>query len=221
MKKILVVEDDTILSEGLTHLLSSEYNVKTCSTIKETEQVISNEYFDLAIVDCNLPDGSGFKLCEKFKAERSERVLVLTARNTELDEIHAFKIGADDFVSKPFSTGVLLERVKNLMKSDKEAVLLKSKGVIIDLSNGTVKKENVVIELTSTEYRLLCYLVTNKNHVLTKEMIMNHVWNDIGTFVDSGSLFAMISRLRQKIETDPRNPKQIVTIHGLGYIWKE
>ncbi len=221
MERLLIVEDDKTLSEGLCYLLKEmDYAVEAVQSIQKAREILCQKSIDLIVLDCNLPDGNGYNFCKEVGKEYHCKVLILTARNTEIDEVQAFKAGADDYISKPFSTAVLLERIKNLIRR-KESRCLISNGVEVDLTGGRAYLDKKEIELTAVEFKLLCYFIENKNQLLTKDMIIEHVWNEDGESADDNNLFVRINRLRQKVETDPKIPKRIVTIRGMGYIWRE
>lgn len=221
MNRLLIVEDDKTLLEGLGYILEElEYVVITAQTIKDAFKLIEKENIDLILLDCNLPDGSGYDFCETIRDSFHGKVLILTARNTEVDEIKAFKVGADDYISKPFSTAVLIERIKNLLRK-RDSHYLVSNEIEIDMASGRAFLEKKELELTAIEFKMLCYFIENKNQVLTKDMIVQYVWAYDRDSADDNNLFVRINRLRQKIEVNPQKPKRITTIRGMGYIWRE
>lgn len=221
MNRLLIVEDDNTLLEGLGYILEElEYVVITAQTIKDAFKLIEKENIDLILLDCNLPDGSGYDFCETIRDSFHGKVLILTSRNTEVDEIKAFKVGADDYISKPFSTAVLIERIKNLLRK-RDSHYLVSNEIEIDMASGRAFLEKKELELTAIEFKMLCYFIENKNQVLTKDMIVQYVWADDRDSADDNNLFVRINRLRQKIEVNPQEPKRITTIRGMGYIWRE
>jgi len=221
VERLLIVEDDKTLSDGLCYILKEmDYVVEAVQSIHGAREILCQKSIDLMVLDCNLPDGSGYDFCKEIRKDYHGKVLILTARNTELDEVRAFKAGADDYISKPFSTAVLLERIKNLLRR-KESRYLVSNGVEVDLAGGRAYLDKKEIELTAVELKLLCYFIENRNQLLTKDMIIEYVWNEDGESTDDNNLFVRINRLRQKVETDPKVPKRIVTIRGMGYIWRE
>lgn len=221
MESLLIVEDDKTLSEGLSYILKETgYSVEAVQSIRQAREVLCRENIDLIVLDCNLPDGSGYDFCMEAGKEYHCKILILTARNTELDEVQAFKAGADDYISKPFSTAVLLERIKNLLRR-RESHYLFSNGIEVDLAGGRAYLDKKEMELTAIEFKLLVYFIENKNQLLTKDMIIDYVWSEDGEFTDDNNLFVRINRLRQKVEANPKVPKRIVTIRGMGYIWRE
>lgn len=221
MEKLLIVEDDKTLAEGLCYILQETFrDVTAVPDIRRAREALQKGTVDLVVLDCNLPDGSGCDFCREIKGENHSKVLILTARNTEVDEVQAFKAGADDYISKPFSTAVLIERIKNLLRRQDTRFLV-SNGIEVDLTGGRVYLDKREIELTATEYKLLCYFIENRNQLLTKDMIIDYVWGAEGESADDNNLFVRINRLRQKVEQNPKEPKKITTIHGMGYIWRE
>ena len=222
MKKILIIEDDTDLQEGIAFSLNSEgYQILTADGMEEGWNIVLSEPLDLILLDCNLPDGSGFDLCIRVKAHIQIPILMLTARDTEMDEVKALELGMDDFMSKPFSLAVLKARIKKLLSKEEKSACLISNGVTVDKNNCKVYRNKNEIVCSKIEYQMLLYFMENKNQVLSKEMILSHVWDSQGRYVDDNTVSVNIRRLRAKIEDDPRNPELIKTLHGMGYIWKE
>ena len=190
-------------------------------TGREGQQEIKKGSYDLVLLDCNLPDGTGFDLCRKVRRFSMIPIIMLTARDTEMDEIRALELGVNDYLSKPFSLGVLKARMKRILNEKAETANLCSGNIVIDKSTCKVYKNEEEITLSKLEYRLLMYLIENKNHVLSKEQILSQIWDSDGKYVDNNTVSVNISRLRMKIEEDASNPKFIKTVHGVGYIWKE
>lgn len=221
-KNILIIEDDGDLREGLHFSFESDgFCVTDASTKKQGLAEIEKGIYDIVLLDCNLPDGTGFDLCREVRQKSSVPILMLTARDTELDEIKALELGANDYLSKPFSLGVLKARMKRFLTEKTEQEKLLSGEILIDKSLCKVFKNQEEISLSKLEYRLLLFLVENKNHVLSKEQILSHIWDSDGKYVDNNTVSVNISRLRSKIEEEPSDPNYIKTIHGIGYIWKD
>ncbi len=221
-KKLLMIEDDTDLREGL-HLsfMGDGYEVFGVGNKREGLWEIKKGIYDLVLLDCNLPDGTGFELCKEVRQFSAVPIIMLTARDTEMDEIKALDLGVNDYLSKPFSLGVLKARMKRILNEKAEITNLCSGDIAIDKSTCKVYKNGNEILLSKLEYRLLIYLIENKNHVLSKDQILGQIWDSDGTYVDNNTVSVNISRLRAKIESDASSPKLIKTIHGIGYIWKE
>lgn len=222
MKTILIIEDDIDLREGISFSLQSEgYQILTAEKLEDGWKSILKENPDLILLDCNLPDGTGFDLCIRVKEHMQVPILMLTARDTEMDEVKALELGMDDFMSKPFSLAVLKARIKKLFLKEEKNVRLSSNGVTIDKNSCKVFRNDQEIVCSKIEYQMLVYFVENKNQVLSKEQILSYVWDSQGKYVDDNTVSVNIRRLRGKIEVDPKNPELIKTVHGMGYIWKE
>lgn len=219
---ILIVEDDTDLREGLAFSLQSEgYEVETAGTQKAAWRSFQAKAFDLVLLDCNLPDGSGFDFCTKIKKARDLPILMLTARDTEMDEVKALELGMDDFMSKPFSLAVLKARMKKLLQKAKPQMQLVSGSIRIDKNSCQIFKDSREVACSKIEYQVLTYLMENAGRVVSKEQILSHVWDSQGRFVEENAVPVNIRRLRLKIENDPNHPRHIQTVHGIGYIWKQ
>lgn len=222
MANILIVEDDTDLREGLSFSFSSDgHKVEETETKKDGLQKIAKGCFDIILLDCNLPDGTGFELCKEVRSYSNIPIIMLTARDTELDEIKALELGVNDYLSKPFSLGVLKARMKRILQEKTETAKIVTGSLSIDQSTCKVYKRGEEVGLSKLEYRLLLYLIENKNHILSKEQILDKIWDSDGKYVDNNTVSVNISRLRTKIEDDVSNPTWIKTVHGVGYIWKE
>jgi len=148
-------------------------------------------------------------------------IIMLTACDTELDEIKALELGVNDYLSKPFFLGVLKARIKRILQEKAETIKIITGSLTIDQNDCKVYKRGEEVLLSKLEYRLLLYLIENKNHILSKEQILEKIWDSDGKYVDNNTVSVNISRLRKKIEDDVSNPVWIKTVHGIGYIWKE
>lgn len=222
MSKILIIEDDEDLKEGLEFSLKMEgYEIRSVSTKKDALREIRRNHYDLLLLDCNLPDGTGYDLCTEIRKYKEIPIFMLTARNTEMDEVKALELGMADFMSKPFSLAVLKARIRKILKSLETNSTVVTDGIVIDKDACKVYKNEVEISLSKIEYQLLLYLAENKNQVLSKEQILAHVWDQQGKYVDENTLSVNIRRLRAKIEADTKHPQKIRTVHGIGYVWKE
>lgn len=219
MKKLLIVEDDRDLREGLEFTFRSEgYEALGADTIAQARNCLEQGIQGM-ILDCNLPDGTGFDLCREIRKNSDVPILMLTARDSELDEVKALELGVSDYMSKPFSVAVLKARVKKMLGS-KEHVRLESGNITMDLSSCRAEKDDEELDLSAIEFKLLAYFLQNKGFVLSKEQILEQIWEKDGQFVDDNIVSVNIRRLRMKIEEDPKHPEHIKTIHGMGYIWK-
>lgn len=222
MAKILIIEDDTGLSRGISFALAQEgYKTLTAKSKKEGLELFRKERPDAVLLDLNLPDGDGISLCQQFRMESEIPIIMLTARDMELDEIMGLKSGADDYITKPFSISVLKIRLENVLKNKAEKKepqeqRLYSNSICLDPKNLRVYKEERELDLSMTEFRLLQYFLENKNQILLKEQILQRIWDEEGNFVEENTLSVNISRLRRKIGGD-----FIKTMHGMGYLWEE
>lgn len=223
--KILIIEDDNGLNKGISFALEQErYDVCSAFDLKNGEKLYREEKPDALLLDLNLPDGDGIGFCKKIRQNSDIPILILTARDMEVDEIMGLSSGADDYITKPFSVSVLKLRLEKILKrkNAKEAVgqkqgeMLCSGKVCLDMKGFRVYFEGKEIELSLTEFRLLQYFMENKNRVLLKEQILQHIWDQGGNFVEENTLSVNISRLRKKIGNE-----RIKTIHGMGYLWEE
>lgn len=220
--RVLIIEDDEDLREGLSFsFLSDGYEVMDVGTKREGLKEIEKNRYDIVLLDCNLPDGTGFELCREVRGFSDVPMIMLTARDTEMDEIKALELGVNDYLSKPFSLGVLKARMKRILQEKVKPEKITSGPVAIDQNSCKVYKRGEEVFLSKLEYRLLLYLLENKNHILSKEQILDKIWDSDGRFVDNNTVSVNISRLRTKIEDDPSHPSWIKTVHGIGYIWKE
>ena len=210
------------LQEGLTYFLEKEgYEILTAGTKKAGMEILRKGLCDLVLLDCNLPDGSGFDICAESQEYGDIPILMLTARDTEMDEVKALETGVADYMSKPFSIAVLKARIRKILQGAEQGSRLVSGGIVIDRDACRVTREGGEVPLSRIEYQLLLYLVENRNRVLAKEQILSHVWDSQGKFVDENTLSVNIRRLRTKLEEDPKHPGRIRTVHGIGYVWKE
>lgn len=222
MSRILIIEDDTDLREGLAFSMQAEgHQTEAAATAAEGWKIFQTKETDLILLDCNLPDGSGFDLCTRIRQSQQLPILMLTARDTEMDEVKALELGMDDFMSKPFSLAVLKARVKKLLQRTAPQMQLVSDGIVVDKEQCKVYKDGRELPCSRIEYQMLVYFIENAGKILSKEQILAHIWDSQGRFVDDNTVPVNIRRLRLKIETDPKAPERIKTVHGIGYVWKE
>ena len=224
MKRIFFVEDDLSLISGLTFAIKKQgYEIDVARTSLEAEALWKSGAYDLVILDVSLPDGSGFDLCRKIRQTSKVPIMFLTAADEETDIIMGLDIGADDYITKPFKLAVFLSRINALLRrSDNFSqtdVELKSNGIRVLLLKGEGYKNGEPLDLTSSEYRLLCLFMENPDAVLSPEQILGSLWDCNENFIDNKTLTVYIRRLRMKIEDDPGEPKKIVTVRGMGYKW--
>lgn len=222
MSILLIVEDDENLCSGLAFLFESEgYQVQKANRIKKAHQIFQSQKIDCILLDCNLPDGDGFIFCKDIRRNSEVPIIMLTARDLEIDEVKGFEIGANDYITKPFSLSVLKVRVKAVLKRNRNQNILYSNHIKVDKKALTVYKDDKKLELSSVEYKLLCYLIENKGQVLLKNQILDYIWDTEDDFVDANIISVNIRRLRMKIEDNPSEPCCIKTVYRMGYIWNE
>lgn len=222
MTRILLLEDDNALIDGLEYSLKKNgFLVKTARTVEEALTLLVFPIpFDLLILDVTLPDQTGFFVCEKVRAGDSRiPILFLTASDEEVNVIRGLDCGGDDYVTKPFKIGELCSRIHALLRRTKNTAALTFGALSIDTEANLVTIDGKTIELTRAEYRLLCLLAKNAGMVVTRERILDELWDQAGDFVDDNTLSVYVRRLREKIESDPAHPDYLVTIRGFGYKW--
>lgn len=223
MYRILVVEDDEVLNNGIRCCLEDEaMDVTGAFDCRQTERLISLNSYDMFVLDVNLPDGSGFELCQNIKMRFPEiPVLFLTARDYEADVVKGFNLGADDYVTKPFSVNILKKKILAILKRCQRAAgnIYAVKDLKVDIDKKQVYKSDTPVYLTPTEYKIMDYLIAGKGKVTTKDMIIEYLYDKDGEFIDDHTLSVYISRLRNKIEGDGET--FIKTIYGMGYMWFE
>lgn len=221
MKKILIVEDNIALSTGLSFDLEREgYKVDTVCSSGQAREAVRETEFDLIVLDINLPDGSGFELCRWIKELKDIPLIFLTACDMEKDTIKGFELGADDYITKPFSVGIFRRRVAAVLKRcEKENIgnIYNDGYLMVDFDKLMVIRENKAFMLTSSEYRLMKIFVANSGKVLTRQILLQKLWDNDGNFVDEHALTVNVNRLRSKIQN--KGHKYIKTVYGMGYMW--
>lgn len=226
MGLILIIEDDKILNRGVSFALKKEgYEVISAYyKLEGKEQVLNSENeIDLLLLDINLPDGSGLDLCREVRKKISSPIVFFTANDTEEDMVKGFESGCDDYISKPFSIEVLKHKVNAMIRIKKGVShnVFEYEDLKIDFEKMSVTLKGKDINLTATEYKILELLAKNKGKVITKETILDKIWDSKGNYVDDNTLSVNIRRLRKKIENDSKNCKYIITVFGIGYIFGE
>ena len=221
MKTILLIEDDENLSRGIAFTFErSGYHVVSANSVMEGKRLLEQAGADLIILDLGLPDGNGMDLCKEIRTYSQIPIIMLTACDLETDEVQGLMSGADDYITKPFSLSVLRARVEAVFRriETNNNYIIQSGRFRLDANLCKFYRADEEIPISTTEFRLLNYFMSNTGQVLTKERILA-LWDIQGNFVDENTLSVNISRLRAKIENDPKNPKTIKTIHGMGYVW--
>ena len=230
MGKILLLEDDKSLNRGISFKLKKEgFEVETAFCIEEAKNIFDNNKIDLIITDIGLPDGSGFDFCEEIRKISNVYIIMLTALDEEFNAVMGYEIGADDYVTKPFSLAILVSKVKAFMKragnNEKEKTsenILISEDIEFYYGDYTLilnREDTEKVQLTKTEGKLLKLLMENAMNIIQKEQILDILWDMDGNFVDDNTVAVYMRRLRKKVEKDPSEPIFIKNIRGIGYKW--
>ena len=226
-KKVLVVDDEKLIVKGIRFSLEQDGMEVTCAYDGEEALHLAQENkFDMILLDIMLPKMDGFEVCQAIREFSNMPIVMLTAKGDDMDKILGLEYGADDYITKPFKLGELCSRIRALLrragisKREKRSEI-ECGDISIDFLSNRVLLNGQLLDLTNVEYRLLCLLVRNANQIVTREIILNELWDDNGNFVDDNTLSVYIRRLREKVETDPSHPKHLMTARGFGYQWKE
>ena len=221
---IFVLEDDEAIGIGLSYSLENEgYTVTVEKTVASAKSAIAKGSFDLYILDLTLPDGNGYEICKLIKSMGDYPVIFLTAYDDEINVVIGFDLGADDYISKPFRVRELMARIKSVLRrysKDSNDGKIKIDNLLINTNEAKVYLDGEEVILTAMEYRLLLSFVNNRGVVLSRQRLLEDIWDVGGDFVNDNTLTVYIKRLRDKLENDPNNPKFIKTIRGMGYILK-
>ncbi|MCB0654904.1 MAG: response regulator transcription factor [Saprospiraceae bacterium] len=223
MIKILVTDDEPAMRQGLADNLEFEgYQVQTAANGTEALTKLTAEHFDLLILDVMMPEISGFDVCRKLRQQKNDiPVILLTAKGEEIDRVLGLELGADDYISKPFSLRELMARVKAILRRTNSLQTLDSPmesiGLLdIDFVNYLAISDGKEVKLSHREFDVLHYLWKNKHQIVRREDLLKNIWQ-YDEFPTTRTIDNFILRLRQKIETTPNDPKIILTVHGLGY----
>lgn len=219
MTKIFLVEDDKAIVQNLKEFLKEEgFFVKAAAGQKEAISCLEEENFDLILLDISLAEGNGFAICSYVKQNSDTPVIFLTASDDEYSVVSGLDMGADDYISKPFRPRELVSRIHSVLRrTGKVQAILESGDVIIDTARAVVKKKGEEIFLSALEYRILLVLFSNKGILMSRERLLEEIWDMAGEFVNDNTLTVYIKRLRKKIETNPMRPEIICTVRGMGY----
>ena len=223
MKNILLIEDDVGLSNGVRLALQNpDYNIVQCFRLKEAK-LVDMAGMALIILDINLPDGNGLEYLKELRKTKNTPVILLTANDLETDIVTGLELGADDYITKPFSLAVLRARVNARLRSStaREMALYETERFLFDFKEMTYSVLGNQIDLSKTEQKLLRMLVENKGITLERSMLIDRIWTDGAEYVDENALSVAIKRLRDKLEEVPAKPKYIKTVYGIGYKWEE
>lgn len=222
-QEILLLEDDDSLNHSVSLKLKKEgYTVYSAFTVEDALDFFQNKNLSLIICDISLPDGSGLDFCSQVRKESDILFLFLTALDREEDIMAGYRQGADDYITKPFSLPVLVSKVNALLKrfpsEDPQAVI--SDNITLFPEEKRAMKNGVYLNLTAKEYSLLSFFMENPMRILSKNQLLEAIWDIDGNFVDENTLSVNIRRLREKIEDNPSAPVLLKNVRGLGYIWE-
>lgn len=225
MGNILLLEDDKSLNRGISFKLKKEgYKVHNAFNIKEAKDIFNNKDINLIISDIGLPDGDGFEFCEYIRSMSNVHIIMLTALDQEVDIVTGYEVGADDYITKPFSLIVLISKVNAIMKrvsnSGSENIITCEDLNFYYVDNKLERRGNETV-LSKNEGKLLRYLMENSCQTVTKEQLIEALWDIDGNFVDENTVAVNIRRLRQKVENNPSSPEYIKNIRGIGYTFEK
>ena len=216
MKHITIIEDDSGLNNGIVLALKQEnYTFRQLYRLSDFK---SSEPTDLIILDINLPDGNGFDFLRKLRQTSDTPVIILTANDLETDEVTGLELGADDYITKPFSLMVLRARINKVLLNAAHSVsnVYSDEQYVFDFDKMEFSVNSTPIELSKTEQKLLKLLIQNKGHTLARESLMERIWTDSAEYVDENALSVTVGRLRKKLDASA----YIQTVYGIGYVWR-
>lgn len=223
MTKILLVEDDDQIASYLGELLRAEgFDTQISGSKKEAGECLLAQAFDLVLLDVSLPDGNSFSICAEIKKEYEIPVIFLTASGDEYSVVAGLDMGADDYIAKPFRPRELISRIRSVLRRcKKEQRILSCGDLRVNVSSATVTKGEKELFLSALEYRLLLLLLQNKGQILTRNQLLEEIWDASGEYVNDNTLSVYMKRLREKIEENPQSPRLLHTIRGIGYRMEE
>lgn len=228
MSRLLLLEDDLSLIDGLKYSLEKNgFELDVARSVTETRKYLSAGHgYDLLLLDVTLPDGTGFMICEERRALKDMTpIIFLTAADEETSIIRGLDCGGDDYITKPFKLGELCSRIRALLRrsalqSSPYTGVIRSGPVTIDQTAAKAYLSGEYLDLTGAEYRLLCLFIRHAGQTLTRNLILDELWDGQGNFVDDNTLSVYIRRLREKIEEQPSRPEHLLTVRGMGYRWE-
>ncbi len=223
MTRIAVIEDDAGLNAGIVLALKNEtFQFEQYDSLSEAKAAGVEERVDLILLDINLPDGSGFDYLKEIRKCSQVPVIILTANDLELDEVMGLELGADDYITKPFSLMVLRARIQKVLQTGrKQGAVYETGELRFDFGRMHFYRRGQELELSKTEQRLLKILVENRGNALARTVMVDAIWTDGAEYVDENALSVAVKRLRDKIEEEPSRPQYIQTVYGIGYAWRE
>lgn len=214
MYEITIIEDNYALNNGIALALKNyDYNITQVYKLNEFDK---NKKTDLIILDINLPDGNGFDFLKQLRTYSDVSVIILTANNLETDEVMGLELGADDYITKPFSLMVLRLRIEKILKRKIDSHNYRDNKYDFDFEKMKFYSNGSLIELSKTEQKLLKILIANANRVVTRDILIDKIWSDASEYVDENALSVTVNRLRKKLNAE----KIIQTVYGIGYKWR-
>lgn len=222
MQSIMILEDDKDLASGIKLALADDSLQFTLfDSITDAREAVEHRNFDLLIIDINLPDGSGLEFCREIRKSSKVAILMLTAKDTELDIVTGLESGADDYITKPFNLIILRARIRALLRrtTDDTSRTYEKVPFVFKFETMEFYKHQKAIELSRTEQKILYLLVFNSGQIITRERLLEWVWPDGTQYVEDNALSVGIRRLRDKLEDNPSEPNYIKTVYGKGYVW--
>lgn len=219
MTKILLVEDEETIVRSLKDFLRAEgFDVDNTDGQKNALEMLERSDYDLALLDVSLSEGNGFSLCSAIKKEKQLPVIFLTASGDEFSVVTGLDLGADDYIAKPFRPRELVSRINSVLRRcGKSRKFFDIDNVSVDLDKGVVYRDGQDLYLSALEYRLFLAFINSEGRLLTRSRLLEEIWDVAGDFVNDNTLTVYIKRLRDKIESNPAEPRIIVTVRGMGY----
>lgn len=223
MQQLLILEDDIALGKGIQLALQQQsLHITLCRTLAEARKACEETAFDLMLLDVNLPDGNGLAFLTEMRKMSRRPIILLTANDMEMDIVTGLELGADDYITKPFSLAVLRARVNTQLRriADDASSGIQIDAFHFDFERMEFTKQGRQIELSKTEQKLLRVLVNNRGNTVTRADLVDRIWTDGAEYVDENALSVTMKRLRNKLEDNPSKPAYLKTIYGLGYAWE-
>lgn len=219
MERILLVEDDATIVAALTQFLRSEgFSVQSASGQTEALAAMEAAEFDLVLLDVGLTDGNGFSICSAIKQRTKSAVIFLSASGDEYSVVTGLDLGADDYIAKPFRPRELISRIRSVLRRTGRAQSVIELGSVrVDTDRAAATKNGADLNLSALEYRLLLVFLNHRGITLSREKLLEEIWDVAGDFVNDNTLTVYIKRLREKLEDDPQEPQLIRTVRGIGY----
>ncbi len=227
MRKVLLVEDDRAVALAVIYSLKKEgFEVVHALNLKTAREMLDDK-IDIILLDLMLPDGDGYELCSEIRQAQNEiPIIFMTACDEENNIVLGLDLGADDYVTKPVKIRELVSRINAVLRRKSKTIkqeeirdIIKSESIEVDIKAHIIRKNGVDLSLTLSEYKLLLLLIENYPNVLTRDIILEKLWDCEGNFIDANAISVYIKRLREKVEDDSKNPAFITTVRGVGYKW--